>query len=76
MPRVGLELMIPAFERAKTVHDLDRAATVIGRHMSFSSSSSSNNNYPHASVRLSVCLSAYLSMTLQPFGIMAYFSIA
>jgi hypothetical protein len=23
--------MIPEFERAKTVHDLDRAATVIGR---------------------------------------------
>jgi hypothetical protein len=28
---VGLELTIPAFERGKTVHDLDRAATVIGR---------------------------------------------
>jgi hypothetical protein len=30
MPRVGFEPMIPAFERAKTVHALDRAATVIG----------------------------------------------
>jgi hypothetical protein len=30
MPRVGTELMIPAFEFAKTVHALDRAATVIG----------------------------------------------
>jgi hypothetical protein len=30
MPRVGLELTIPAFERAKTVYALDRAATVIG----------------------------------------------
>jgi hypothetical protein len=30
MPRVGFELMIPAFERAKTVHALDRASTVIG----------------------------------------------
>jgi hypothetical protein len=30
MPRVGLEPMIPVFERAKTVHALDRAATVIG----------------------------------------------
>jgi hypothetical protein len=29
MPRVGLEPTIPAFERAKTVHALDRVATVI-----------------------------------------------
>jgi hypothetical protein len=30
MPPVGFEATIPAFERAKTVHALDRAATVIG----------------------------------------------
>jgi hypothetical protein len=30
MPRMGFESAIPAFERAKTVHALDRAATVIG----------------------------------------------
>jgi hypothetical protein len=30
MPRVGFEPTIPALERAKTAHDLDRAATVIG----------------------------------------------
>jgi hypothetical protein len=30
MPSVGLEPTIPVFERAKTFHDLDRAATVIG----------------------------------------------
>jgi hypothetical protein len=30
MPWVGFEPTIPAFERAKTVHALDRAATVIG----------------------------------------------
>jgi hypothetical protein len=30
MPRVGFEPMIPVFERAKKVHALDRAATVIG----------------------------------------------
>jgi hypothetical protein len=29
MPRVGLEPTIPPFERVKTVHALDRAATVI-----------------------------------------------
>jgi hypothetical protein len=30
MPRVGFEPTIPAFERVKTVHALDRAVTVIG----------------------------------------------
>jgi hypothetical protein len=30
MPQVGLEPTILAFERAKTVHALERAATVIG----------------------------------------------
>jgi hypothetical protein len=30
MPRVGFEPTIPVFERAKTVHALDGAATVIG----------------------------------------------
>jgi hypothetical protein len=29
MPRVGLELTIAVFERAETVHDLDRAAILI-----------------------------------------------
>jgi hypothetical protein len=31
MPRMGFEPTIPAFERAKTVHALDRAAPVIGK---------------------------------------------
>jgi hypothetical protein len=30
MPRVGFELTIPVFERAKTFHALDRGTTVIG----------------------------------------------
>jgi hypothetical protein len=30
MPRLGFEPTTPAFERAKTVHALDRAATVVG----------------------------------------------
>jgi hypothetical protein len=30
MPRVEFEPMIPVFDRAKTVHALGRAATVIG----------------------------------------------
>jgi hypothetical protein len=33
MPRVGFEPTIPVFKRAKTVHALDRAATVIGLHL-------------------------------------------
>jgi hypothetical protein len=31
MPLVGFEPKIRVFERAKTVHALDRAATVIGK---------------------------------------------
>jgi hypothetical protein len=31
MPLVGFELTIPASERAKTVHALDRSATVTGK---------------------------------------------
>jgi hypothetical protein len=30
MPRVGFEPTVPAFARAKTVHALDRTATVTG----------------------------------------------
>jgi hypothetical protein len=30
MPRMGFERTIPAFDRTKTVHALDRAATMIG----------------------------------------------
>jgi hypothetical protein len=30
MPRVGFEPTTPVFEWAKTVHALDRAATVVG----------------------------------------------
>jgi hypothetical protein len=30
MPLMGFELMIPVFERTKTVHALDDAAIVIG----------------------------------------------
>jgi hypothetical protein len=33
MPQVGFETTIPVFEQAKTVHALDRAATVIGLHI-------------------------------------------
>jgi hypothetical protein len=33
MLQVGFEPTIPVFERAKTIHALERAATVIGRCM-------------------------------------------
>jgi hypothetical protein len=34
MSRVGFEPTIPVFERAKTIHALDAAATAIGCYMS------------------------------------------
>jgi hypothetical protein len=34
MPRIRFEPMTPVFERAKTIHALDRAATVIGNNNS------------------------------------------
>jgi hypothetical protein len=33
MPQVGFETTIPIFERAKTVHALDRAANLIGEYI-------------------------------------------
>jgi hypothetical protein len=44
MPRVG-ESTVPAFDRAKTVHALDRAATVIGCTGQSSKCKSSNLYY-------------------------------
>jgi hypothetical protein len=38
MPRMGFQLTTPVFERAKTVHAFDRAATVIGTRNAFSHS--------------------------------------
>jgi hypothetical protein len=35
MPLVGFKPTIPAFERAKTVHASDRAATVIGNSKAY-----------------------------------------
>jgi hypothetical protein len=45
MPLVGFEPTIPAFERAKTVHVLDRAATLIGIHCSYNLQQSNKPNY-------------------------------
>jgi hypothetical protein len=35
MPQVRFEIKIPVFERAKTVHALDRAATLIGLKLAY-----------------------------------------
>jgi hypothetical protein len=43
MPRVGFEPTIPVFKRAKTVHALDRAVTVIGSHVGISTIISMNH---------------------------------
>jgi hypothetical protein len=42
MPGVEFEPTIPAFELAKTVHALDRAATVIGSFILFTPASDFN----------------------------------
>jgi hypothetical protein len=46
MPWVGFEPMIPAFELEKTVHALDRAATVIGFQDIYTSLLTSHYNTP------------------------------
>jgi hypothetical protein len=43
MPRVGFEPTIPVFKRAKTVHALYSAATVIGSHVGLSTTISMNH---------------------------------
>jgi hypothetical protein len=45
MPRVGFEPTIPVFERAKTVHALDREATVFGFCRNYVSNCSYNMPY-------------------------------
>jgi hypothetical protein len=35
MPSLGFEAMIPAFERAQTVHALDRAATAMASRVAY-----------------------------------------
>jgi hypothetical protein len=41
---VGFEPTIPAFERAETVHALDRVATVVGMHILLSGANSLTGN--------------------------------
>jgi hypothetical protein len=47
MPRVGFEPTSPVFERAKTVHALERAATVVGRTLYY-------RNVPRRNFRLQI----------------------
>jgi hypothetical protein len=58
MSGVGFEPTIPVFERAKTVHVLGRAATVIGY---------GDYTMGNAHTYLPTYLPIYLSMALQPF---------
>jgi hypothetical protein len=52
MTRVGSEFMIPGFERAKTVHALDLAATVIGViHINEYNFESSLHNFLNSVIR-------------------------
>jgi hypothetical protein len=46
MPQLGFEIMIPVFERAKTVHVLDRKVNVIGQCFSHLPFASSKGNVP------------------------------
>jgi hypothetical protein len=45
IPQVGIEPTISVLERAKTVHVLDRAATVIGRPCHFTTSKASSSTH-------------------------------
>jgi hypothetical protein len=45
MPRVDFEPTIPVFERAKTVHALDRVATAIGSQCYTESNIKLQNNF-------------------------------
>jgi hypothetical protein len=47
MPWVGLEPTIPVYERAKTVHAFDRAATVIGGLYLHSKTPTQKEKYIH-----------------------------
>jgi hypothetical protein len=58
MPRVGFEPMFSAFERVKTVHVLDRAATVIGLSRLTGLKIKSKSRYDLRSVGQSVLVSS------------------
>jgi hypothetical protein len=44
MPQVGFKSMIPAFERAKPVHAIDLAVSMIGWIMTMAVKSRANNS--------------------------------
>jgi hypothetical protein len=55
MPQMGFEPTIPVFERAKTVHALDRATTVIDLKITY-----------HVELRLFLYLCLLQYSTVQP----------
>jgi hypothetical protein len=58
MPQVGFEPTIPVFKRAKTVHDFDRPATVVGRY---------GHTFPNMWVRKNI--TPYYSWNEQPYSL-------
>jgi hypothetical protein len=66
MPRVGLDPRT-VFERAKTFHALDRAATVIGNIRYKEESIVSNSIMPRGS-KLSACWWKYSLASREPLG--------
>jgi hypothetical protein len=66
MPWVGFEPTIPAFERAKTVHALDRAATVIGVITLYGAWISLNTNKVEFEVLTAVIMKSYISWDITP----------
>jgi hypothetical protein len=61
MPRAGFKPAIPAFERAKTVHALERAATVIGILMSVC------HSFPHSLQCQVALLSNFSIIKTEPY---------
>jgi hypothetical protein len=51
IPRVGFEPTIPAFERGKKVHVLDRAAAMIGTTTTTTTTTTNNNNNNNNNLR-------------------------
>jgi hypothetical protein len=59
MLRVGFEPTIPAFEGAKIVHALDRAATMMGLKPSYPKYLANKNKYISQSVPPTLCFAVH-----------------
>jgi hypothetical protein len=76
MPRVGLEPTIPAFERAKTVHASDRAATVLSAGSSISLNFTLCSEGPFSQANIAYTRTAFSSVQLnKPHNLLIRFDI-